>query len=135
MLDDELRTLLSFYRLHLEQDEAYLIDWLITLHSYDGELFEILNSPELTALKLELGKVLLGEKDYIEIEETEFKWIFTSCPITFRWGYGEDVGVSLKTKLYKLFLYGVDTNVQENLDSIPDGIQSKMDLPDQSSDG
>ena len=131
MLDDELRSLLSFYKLHLTLDEAYLIDWLITLHSYDGELYERLNSPELIALKSELGKVLVGERDYIEIEETEFKWIFTSCPITFRWGYGEDVGMSLKTKLYRLFLYGVDTEIKESLDSES---QSKMDLPDPSSD-
>ena len=46
-------------------DEAYLIDWLITLHSYDGELYERLNSPELTALKSELVQVLLQEKKYI----------------------------------------------------------------------
>ena len=131
MLDDELRNLLSFYKLHLTLDEAYLIDWLITLHSYDGELYERLNSPELIALKSELGKVLVGERDYIEIEETEFKWIFTSCPITFRWGYREDVGMSLKTKLYRLFLYGVDTEIKESLDSES---QSKMDLPDPSSD-
>ena len=131
MLDDELRSLLSFYKLHLTLDEAYLVDWLITLHSYDGELYERLNSPELIALKSELGKVLVGERDYIEIEETEFKWIFTSCPITFRWGYGEDVGMSLKTKLYRLFLYGVDTEIKESLDSES---QSKMDLPDPSSD-
>jgi len=131
MLDDELRNLLSFYKLHLTLDEVYLIDWLITLHSYDGELYERLNSPELIALKSELGKVLVGERDYIEIEETEFKWIFTSCPITFRWGYGEDVGMSLKTKLYRLFLYGVDTEITESLNSES---QSKMDLPDPSSD-
>ena len=131
MLDDELRNLLSFYKLHLTLDEVYLIDWLITLHSYDGELYERLNSPELIALKSELGKVLVGERDYIEIEETEFKWIFTSCPITFRWGYGEDVGMSLKTKLYRLFLYGVDTEITEPLNSES---QSKMDLPDTSSD-
>jgi len=134
MLDDELRSLLSFYKLHLTLDEAYLIDWLITLHSYDGELYERLNSPELIALKSELGKILLGERDYIEIEETEFKWIFTSCPITFRWGYGEDVGMTLKTKLYRLFLYGVDTEVKESLDSTSEETQSKMNLSDPSSD-
>ena len=134
MLDDELRNLLSFYKLHLTLDEVYLIDWLLTLHSYDGELYERLNSPELIALKLELGKVLVGEREYIEIEETEFKWIFTSCPITFRWGYGEDVGLSLKTKLYRLFLYGVDKEVKDSSDSMPDEAQSKMDLPDPSSD-
>jgi len=134
VLDDELRSLLSFYKLHLTLDEAYLIDWLITLHSYDGELYERLNSPELIALKSELGKILLGERDYIEIEETEFKWIFTSCPITFRWGYGEDVGMTLKTKLYRLFLYGVDTEVKESLDSTSEETQSKMNLSDPSSD-
>ena len=134
MLDDELRNILSFYKLHLTLDEVYLVDWLITLHSYDGELYERLNSPELTALKLELGKILLGEREYIEIEETEFKWIFTSCPITFRWGYGEDVGMSLKTKLYRLFLYGVDSEIKEPSDSTPNETQSKMDLPDSSLD-
>ena len=132
MLDDELRSLLSFYKLHLTMDEAYLIDWLITLHSYDGELYERLNSPELTALKAELGRVLLQEKDYIEIEETEFKWIFTTCPITFRWGYGEDVGMSLKTKLYRLFIYGIDTEEESSLDSSESEAQIKMDLSDQS---
>ena len=134
MLDNELRNLLSFYKLHLTMDEVYLIDWLITLHSYDSELYEKLNSPELIALKSELGKVLLGEQDYIEIEETEFKWIFTSCPITFRWGYGEDVGMSLKTKLYRLFLYGVDKEVNDSSVSISTESQAKMDLPDPSSD-
>ena len=134
MLDDELRSLLSFYKLHLTMDEAYLIDWLITLHSYDGELYERLNSPELTALKAELGRVLLQEKDYIEIEETEFKWVFTSCPITFRWGYGEDVGMSLKTKLYRLFIYGIDTEEESSLDSSESEAQIKMDLSDPSLD-
>ena len=134
MLDDELRSLLSFYKLHLTMDEAYLIDWLITLHSYDGELYERLNSPELTALKAELGRVLLQEKDYIEIEETEFKWVFTSCPITFRWGYGEDVGMSLKTKLYRLFIYGIDTEEESSLDSSDSEVQIKMDLSDPSLD-
>ncbi len=134
MLDDELRNLLSFYKLHLEMDEAYLIDWLITLHSYDGELYERLNSPELTALKSELGQVLLQEKKYIEIEETEFKWIFTSCPITFRWGYGEDVGMSLKTKLYRLFLHGIDNVEHASLDSSDNEEQIKMDLSDDGSD-
>ena len=115
-------------------DEAYLIDWLITLHSYDGELYERLNSPELIALKSELGRVLLNEKDFIEIEETEFKWIFTTCPITFRWGYGEDVGMSLKTKLYRLFIYGVDKEEESLMDSSEDESQTKMDLSDPSSD-
>jgi len=134
VLEDELRNILSFYKLHLTLDEVYLIDWLLTLHSYDGELYEKLNSPELTALKSELGKVLLGEQDYIEIEDIEFKWIFTSCPITFRWGYGEDIGISLKTKLYRLFLYGIDKEVTDSSVSIPDESQSKMDLSDPSSD-
>jgi len=134
VLDEELRNLLNFYKLHLTLDEAYLIDWLITLHSYDGELYERLNSPELIALKSELGKVLLGKEDHIEIEETEFKWIFTSCPITFRWGYGEDIGMSLKIKLYRLFLYGVDTEESNSSESTPDSTQLKMDLPDQLSD-
>ena len=97
MLDNELRNLLSFYKLHLTMDEAYLIDWLIPHYIVMMESYmKDLNSPELIALKSELGKVLLGEQDYIEIEETEFKWIFTSCPITFRWGYGEDVGYVFK---------------------------------------
>jgi hypothetical protein len=134
MLDDELRSLLSFYKLHITMDEAYLIDWLITLHSYDGELYERLNSPELTALKSELGRVLLKEKDHIEIEETEFKWIFTTCPITFRWGYGEDIGMSLKTKLYRLFIYGIDEEEESSLDSSDSEVQIKMDLSDPSLD-
>ena len=133
MLDDELRNLLSFYKLHLEMDEAYLIDWIITLHSYDPELFERLNSPELTQLKAELGRVILEEKDFIEIEETEFKWIFTNCPITFRWGYGEDVGMSLKLKLYRLFLYGIDKEeIPENTEDTNE-TQTKLDLPTDSS--
>ena len=113
-------------------DEAYLIDWLITLHSYDGELYERLNSPELTALKSELGKVLLHEQDFVEMEETEFKWIFTACPITFRWGYGEDVGMSLKLKLYRLFLHGIDKDVEEASEEIAE--QPKLNLDDASSD-
>ena len=42
--------------------------------------------------------------------------------------------MSLKTKLYRLFLYGVDKEVDESSDSTSEETQPKMDLPDPSSD-
>ncbi len=38
--------------------------------------------------------------------------------------------MSLKTKLYRLFLYGIDKEEESTLDSSEDETQAKMDLPD-----
>ena len=82
--------------LHLDKEEAMFLDWITTLHSWDYDLFERLNSPEMKYFKEDLGKVVLEMGDSVELEKDIFKHIFTICPITFRFGYSEDLGLSVK---------------------------------------
>ena len=110
-LDKELDNIFnksSNKKLHLTEDEARLVDWLITCHSWDYDLFSRLNSPDMLELRKEIGQILLNKKNYIELGKEDFSWLMTCTPITFRWGYSEDVGKSLKTKLYGLLIDGTD---------------------------
>lgn len=94
--------------LHLTDDEARLVDWLITVHSWDYDLFSRLNSPDMIDLRKEIAQVILAKKNYIDLGKEDFIWLLTCTPITFRWGYTEDIGKSLKTKLYGLLIDGTD---------------------------
>ena len=98
----------GIYKLHLNESEALFLDWITTLHSWDYELYERLNKPEIKDFKYQLGKILLKQSTYIELEKDVFQYLFTICPCEFRWGYGENFGLIVKMKLYCLLLTGKD---------------------------
>ena len=78
MLDD-INDILGTYKLKLDGDEAFLIDWLFTLHGHDSETYRELL--EQMPFKEELGKVILEEKDTIELSEDELNRLLIYCPI------------------------------------------------------
>ena len=74
-----------------------LIDWVLTMHTYD-----IAREQQLTTLA-PLRKKIASVITHEEIEEVvfspeEMQYLLLSVPITFRF-YKEDVGYSLKGKL------------------------------------
>ena len=119
----DINDILGTYKLKLDGDEAFLIDWLFTLHGHDSETYRELL--EQMPFKEELGKVILEEKDTIELSEDELNRLLIYCPITFRWGDTKDCGLSLKRKLYKLKLRHQDEDSEGTPSESPQ--QKKFD--------
>ena len=101
------------YILHPSENEAKLLDWLYTLHSWDLEIFEYLTAPERKTLKERIGSVIIGKSNEIQLNSEELWALLTVCPITFKWGYDDDFGKTLKTKLYYLLLTSNDSPPEE----------------------
>ncbi len=83
--------------------EAMLIDWILTLHTYDAEYLDYLMKPDIQQLRYQAGKIIIDGEGEFELVEDEIKWLLAIVPITFRFGK-EDVGFSLKKKLYESLL-------------------------------
>ena len=81
---------------------------------------------ELMPLREELGRVILEEKNSIDLNEVELNRLLIYCPITFRWGDTKDCGFSLKKKLYRLKLYHSDQDAKEDQEK-KDVSQPKFD--------
>ncbi len=83
--------------------EAMLVDWVLTLHNYDSEYLEFLMKPDIQQLRYQAGKIIIDGEGHFELLEEELKWLLAVVPITFRFSK-EDVGFSLKKKLYESLL-------------------------------
>lgn len=84
----------------LSKDEAVLLDWVLTLHTFDLDLLGRLVS-RYWQIRYEVAKVLIGESQSIDVETgDEFDEVLTMVPILFSIG-GENIGGPLKEKLYR----------------------------------
>ena len=128
MVLDDINGILGAKIIHLNYDEALLLDWLLTLHSYDSEIYRMLL--ELMPLKEEIGKVLLNEKNQIEISQEELERLIIICPITFRWGDSSDCGYSLKLKLFNLKINNTDIIQEKEEETAEKDDQPKTDNGD-----
>jgi len=94
---------MSGYRVDIDGQEAMLIDWVLTMHSYSQEYLDYLMRPDVQQIRYQAGQIIVNGKGQLELLEEEMKWLLAILPITFRFGK-EDVGYSLKKKLYFAFL-------------------------------
>jgi hypothetical protein len=91
------------YRIEVEPQEAMLVDWVLTLHNYSADYLEYLMKPDVQQMRFQAGQIIVDGSGQFELLEAEMKWLLAILPITFRFGK-EDVGFSLKKKLYEAYL-------------------------------
>lgn len=91
------------FRIRVNAQEAMLVDWVLTLHSYSADYLEYLMKPDVQQMRLQAGRIIVDDMGEFELLEDELKWLLAILPITFRFGK-EDVGYSLKKKLYEAYL-------------------------------
>jgi hypothetical protein len=91
------------YRVQTEAQEAMLVDWVLTLHSYSPDCLEYLMKPDVQQMRVQAGRIIVDGSGELELLEEEMKWLLAILPITFRFGK-EDVGFSLKRKLFEAYL-------------------------------
>jgi hypothetical protein len=91
------------FRVSTDAQEAMLVDWVLTLHSYSPEYLDYLMKPDIQQTRYQAGQIIVDGRGELELLEEEIKWLLAILPITFRFGK-EDVGYSLKKKLYEAYL-------------------------------
>lgn len=91
------------YRVEIDAQEGMLIDWVLTMHSYSPEYLDYLMKPDIQQMRCQAGQIIIDGNGQLELLEEEMKWLLAILPITFRFGK-EDVGYSLKRKLYEAYL-------------------------------
>ncbi len=91
------------YRVEADAQEAMLVDWVLTLHSYSPDYLDYLMKPDIQQMRYQAGQIIIDGIGRFELLEEEMKWLLAILPITFRFGK-EDVGYSLKRKLYESYL-------------------------------
>ena len=83
----------------LTPGEAMLIDWVITMHSFDTVLLERLEQPRFEELRKKIAPVIVeNSTDPVFFTDADIQYLLITCPITHCWGE-EDAGFGLKTKL------------------------------------
>ncbi len=84
-------------------EEACLIDWLITMHSFDLSRYEQLKEQQFIRLRQKIAAgIVQVDKATVHLSDEDIEYLFITCPITFRFEQ-VDVGFSLKQKLYSIF--------------------------------
>ena len=101
------------YRVPAEAQEAMLLDWVLTMHTYSPDYLEYLMKPDAQQMRAQAGRIIIDGSGELELLEEEMKWLLAILPITFRFGK-EDVGFSLKRKLYEAYL-GKRLNLEEEV--------------------
>jgi hypothetical protein len=91
------------YRVETDAQEAMLVDWVLTLHSYSPDALDYLMKPDIQQMRCQAGRIIIDGSGELELLEEEMKWLLAIIPVTFRFGK-EDVGFSLKRKLYEAYL-------------------------------
>lgn len=81
-------------------EEAALIDWVLTAHTWDADLIDRLDTPKYWALREQVGRVLVGHTDQMVLEDDDVHHLLILVPILFAVGHVE-AGSALKTKLYE----------------------------------
>lgn len=102
-IEDELSQIVNrrdHFSLTITPGEAILLDWIFTLHSWDKELEDRLSKKIFLRERIALAVAWEKEID-LSLEEDEIKELLIWVPIIWRLGQ-EDVGFSLKQKLYRL---------------------------------
>ena len=79
--------------------EAVLIDYLITMHSYDSSLLELLKTDMAKSLRRKAAKIIVkDEGSQVSFTPDEAEYLLIVVPITFRF-LEDDIGFSLKKKM------------------------------------
>lgn len=102
-------------------EEAMLLDWVLTMHSFDESFMDWLMKPEIREWREQAGMVIVGQKKCVNFTPDDLRLLLTLIPITFRFGQN-DVGFSLKNKLYKAYLgvgSGDESKTKDETDDSP----------------
>jgi hypothetical protein len=92
------------FRVEANAQEAMLVDWVLTMHTYSPDYLEYLMKPDVQQMRYQAGQIIINNTGQFELLEEEIRWLLAILPITFRFGK-EDVGYSLKKKLYEAYLW------------------------------
>ena len=85
--------------IQITPEEAMLVDWVLTMHTYDSARAEQLTSELMLRLRKKIASVITHEDTgELSLLPEEISYLLISIPITFRFSK-EDVGYSLKRKL------------------------------------
>ena len=93
----------GIHNIELVAEEAMLLDWVLTLHSYDEAFLGWLMQPDVQQWRYQAGTIIVKGKGTISLQDDDIKVLLAFIPITFRFDE-VDVGFSLKTKLYRSYL-------------------------------
>jgi hypothetical protein len=102
------------YRVEVNAQEAMLVDWILTMHTYSPDYLEYLMKPDVQQMRYQAGQIVINNSGRFELLEEEIKWLLAIVPITFRFGR-DDVGFSLKKKLYEAYLWKKSETSEEEV--------------------
>jgi hypothetical protein len=87
--------------LMVNPEEAMMIDYLITLHSYDPAYLELLKTSMFTSLRTKAATIIAADSEgLISFTDAEVEHLLITIPIDFRF-LEKPCGYSLKVKLFK----------------------------------
>ncbi|MBI2829631.1 MAG: hypothetical protein HYX81_00565 [Chloroflexi bacterium] len=102
---------MEVYKIPLAQKESILLDYVLTLQHWDPHYLEELMTKYL-AIRESNARVLTGVTSYLEVDDSPvFDEVIAMVPPLFVIG-GEEVGFSLKTKLYRA-RYSLEKEVED----------------------
>jgi len=90
-----------FIKVNIE--ESMLLDYILTMHNFSEEYMKFLMHEDFQNLREQAGKAILNSGGEISLKEDLVKQLLVLVPITFIF-LKEDVGFSLKIKLYQIIL-------------------------------
>ena len=98
---DDLGPRAPTLRIPISPEEAYLLDHVLTLHSWDIDVLErLVSGVGFYPIRYEIGKVLASAQDYIEFDDEQMlNKIIALVPIMYR--SNGAVGYKLKRKLWQ----------------------------------
>jgi hypothetical protein len=90
--------------IQIDPEIAMLIDWLLTMHSFDQVLMEMLQGDDYWDIRKQIGQIILssGKEKKLYLSPMMLKHLILIAPITFRF-FKRDVGQELKRKLYEVY--------------------------------
>jgi hypothetical protein len=96
-LDDGVHTI------QISVSESYVLDWVLTAHSWDPEVIGRLRSASMQDLRLRIGRVPAGHTNELVLNDEEVDQLLVLVPVLFMVGT-EEVGSSVKKKLYECLI-------------------------------
>lgn len=91
------------HAVEISPEEGMLLDWVLTIHSWEQTYLDWLMKPEVRSWREQAGAVIAGKEKTLYLEHEDVALLLAMVPITFRFAE-KDVGHSLKVKLYKAYL-------------------------------
>lgn len=100
-------------------EEAALLDYVLVVHSFDESTFSFMTASGPRSWRHQAGEIIATKQPgALRLQDEEIEQLLALVPTTFRFGT-EDVGLSLKTKLYQALLGLEDGPKKEAINANP----------------